>query len=152
MQVMTLRELRHRLTLMMEGEDVGAFDTARLTVQYRIIDGMRMFIDARLKQPDWLEKAIADVRPKRPAVEQTVDLHGHEAYLNRMDAYFHGKGYGGEVMMAVLRFLKDRGYARARGYIEHANIASQSMMKKVGAKVQERQEHGSYWSIDLENV
>jgi hypothetical protein len=149
----TLGKLRMLVErLIREAADEGTLDTSRLTLSWRVLDGKRMIIDARLKQPDWLEKAMMDVHPERPAVEQTVDFNGTEAYLNRMDAYFHGKGYGGEVMLAVLKLLKGRGFQSARGYIEHDNAASQRMMKKLGAVESDRREHGSYWTIGLDRL
>lgn len=145
---MTVKQLRRLIRESVE--EKGSFESARLGFTYTIdASGRRMFIDARLKSPDWLEKAMIDVHPERPAVEQTVDLDGDEAYLNRMDANFHGRGYGRETMQAVLRFLKSRGFKHARGYIEHGNTNSQNMMKKLGAVQGEYKEHGAYWDVDL---
>jgi ribosomal protein S18 acetylase RimI-like enzyme len=145
-----MQELRLLVTrLLAEGADEGALDTPRLKLTYKILGGRRMVIDAWLKSPDWLEKAQMDVKPDESAVQQTVDFVGDEAYLSSMDALFRGKGYGPEVMTAVLHLLKDRGFKTARGYVEHGNAASQRMMKKVGAVAKDRKEHGSYWVVDL---
>jgi len=132
-----------------ESTATGSLDTERLIITYEILSNTRMFLVARVKSPDWLEKArTEDENPI--AVEQTVDLgNGDEAYLNRMDANFHRKGYGRELMLATLKLLKQMGFTTARGYIEHDNYRSQQMMKKLGAQESEYKQYGSYWTIDL---
>lgn len=104
-----------------------------------------MMVDSTIKEPDWIDKASNN----RSLVQATFDLNGDQVYLNRMDAFRGGKGYGREAMKACFVFLKTRGFKTATGYIEHTNFESQNMMKKLGASVSQEKDQGSYWSLDL---
>jgi RimJ/RimL family protein N-acetyltransferase len=83
-----------------------------------------------------------------PSVYFTVDIDGHSAYLNRMDAS-GGKGLGKETLIAVIQELKKAGINLFTGYIERANIRSQSMMRSIGAVETTKGPEGSYWELSV---
>ena len=104
----------------------------------------RIFYTAFFKPEklNWLTKNIPDYK----IVEVTIDLiQNKEVYLNRIDSYIQGHGYGFEVLQSIIKNLKKEGINKFKTYIEHNNIASKSMIKKLKFKEIEEKQYGSYW-------
>lgn len=107
----------------------------------------RMFITSYEKKgtrPEWVEKAVGQTK----ATEGTLDLNKEtgEVYLNRFDANVAGKGYTKETLDTVLIYLQKKGFTKFEGYVEHTNMSSKSMLKKLGFEETRKGTDGSYWT------
>ena len=120
--------------------------TSRIEVEYHGDWNQRVFFESFLKEEHkhWLEKGS-----KTPRGEATVDLNGDKAYLNRIDVYPKGRGFGSELLAEILKELTKRGFKTARTYIENANPDSRMMVKKFKFEEAEKSSHGSYWEKSL---
>ena len=106
--------------------------------------GNRIFFTGYLNKESktWLDVG------EEPVVEGTldVDLKNRLLYLNRLDAWRRGKGFGLELLEYGIQYaIKKYGVTKARGYIESSNIASQSMLRKMGFGKREETKEGAYW-------
>jgi RimJ/RimL family protein N-acetyltransferase len=143
----TVSQLKALVREAMEAHD--ELETSRLVIKTRILDNKRLFADAFIKEPDWLDQAVG---VDQPVFEITIDLNSPTqgtVYLNYGSARRQGKGYGPEVISALLDMLAQRGFARARGYIERDNFSSQRMVKKLGFEPVEEKAQGSYWEREI---
>jgi GNAT superfamily N-acetyltransferase len=128
------------------GKFAASNSTNRLDLKTQHVGGGktgRVLYSGKLKpeHKSWLD--VTD----DPVAEATVDLN-HEnktAYLNRIDAFHRGKGYGPELLNTILSDLKNNNFYHTRTYIEHPNVASQTIFRKAGFTPVEEKEHGSYW-------
>ena len=129
-------------------------DTPRLRVQLRDVGG-RLFLDGFLKDTarDWLEQAI-DPTNVNPVVEATIDYNVEKGtvYLNRMDALRRGRGYGVELLGAILQHFRGRGFHDAEGYIENFNLPSRDMVRKLKFEQRRETPEGAYWGLRLGNA
>jgi hypothetical protein len=144
-----------RIALLCEGvfDGEGTFESDRLAHSYKIVGGgTRMFVESVPKDPNWLEKI--DIEMGKISVDTTIDLdtNGEDVYLNRIDAWIGGKGYGRETLHAIAMFLRNKGFKRVKGYIERDNQSSQNMARKLGLKPTDAKQHGDYWTINLEEI
>lgn len=108
----------------------------------------RVFFTASLKieHQDWLHKAGAS--PK--IGEATLDINKDQtAYLNRIDVFAKGEGYGAEIIKHIKAEAKAKGITSIKAYIEHLNSASKSMIRKAGFTEAKEEKHGSYWVVTL---
>ena len=124
-----------------------SFESKRLN--YDLEDHkIRLFVKSYLKDSEktWID-SIGDVL----AVEATIDLDPKEKniYLNRIDAFKKGKGYGRETIDFILSYLKRKGYKTARGYVEYLSIESANMLKKLNFKEVNGGEFGRYFEKRL---
>ncbi|MDD5690029.1 MAG: NUDIX domain-containing protein, partial [Caldisericia bacterium] len=126
-------------------------DTDRLLIKQSFLSegNKRMMFegfDKQIDKPEW----IRSKSPKK-VTDLSIDLipDKNYAYLNRIDST--GKGYGVETLSAVIKELKKRGINKFEGYIESNNIASQNMMKKLGAIESEKRKYGSIWKIESDS-
>jgi mycothiol synthase len=68
--------------------------------------------------------------------QDPADLHGHdpigEIYVMGVDPEFHGKGIGRAVVLAGLRYMRNKGIFSAMLYVEADNHDAIKLYKKVG--------------------
>jgi len=128
-------------------EDKREYKTRRLDIT--ITDKkVRIFFDGRLNKETktWLD--ISDDL----VVEATLDINSKDklVYLTRLDARIKGSGYGPELLEFGIKYAIEKyGVTKARGYVESFNIASQSMLEKMGFKRAEETKDGAYWEKSL---
>lgn len=126
----------------------GEFITDNMVHRVRGSSG-RLFIESFLKEDkkNWVEVSL----PNNPIIETTVDLpsdRSGEVYLNRMDSYKKGYGYGTEFIKGLLIYLKGFGYKNFKAYTEFQAVDSRSILKKLGFKEEETKD-GSYLTLNL---
>ncbi len=122
--------------------------TPRLDLQIQNVEGKRLFVEAYPNEAEvgknWLTQAMG----RKKVVDFTVDIiSSSEARLNRADSYQRGQGYALETIRAVTDLLSTKGIHRFVGYIEASNVASVSMMQKLGAERAGETDQGSYWEL-----
>ena len=88
-------------------------------------------------------EAILDINPK----DNTV-------YFNRIDITSgQGKGKGAKLVSEVLQVVTARGFNSVTSYVNHNNVASQGLFRKLGFNVIESDEwdaqYGDYWKKEL---
>jgi len=133
----------------------SSIETPRLHIKVSISeDKTRAFFSARLKKEamNWLDEAMW--KDKEIGL-LTLDIQhaSKSVYMTRMDIEKKGAGIGPELLKAGLDHLKGLyGLTSATGYIEHSNLASQSMAKKLGAERSKLSKHGDYWTIPLNST
>jgi RimJ/RimL family protein N-acetyltransferase len=110
----------------------------------------RIFIDAKLKAKYRTFLDLEDDIIGSFTVDKGFD--DSAAYLNRLDVTKTGQGYGSEILGHVLSHLKTSGVRTVKAYVENVNIASQSMLRKIGFTRDETTKHGAYYLKTLEST
>jgi len=121
--------------------------TERLDISVEV-SGDRLFFTGKLnkKSKTWIDVS------NDPIVEGTLDVDrkNNLVYLNRLDAWVSGKGYGPELLKYAIQYVVEKyGVIKAQGYIESSNSASQSMLQKMGFKRMKETDDGAYWEKSL---
>ena len=126
-----------------------SFDTNRM---HCTITGNsnRLFFVGKLKEENNEDWATNLFYKDKSVVELTVDIiDSNNVRLNYINSSISGSGWGRELLIAAFEYLKIHGYKTAIGYIENNNIASKSMMNRVGGVKTKESTYGSYYTVDL---
>lgn len=110
-------------------------------------NAQRVFITAFMEESElnWLSRSQKD----KPVAEAWFDVNGNEVYSLMTHALISNKGYGGETLKYAMEYFGKKGKKLMKGYVEHINMDSQRMLRKLGWKEIDEREHGSYWIVSL---
>lgn len=128
----------------------NSIETERLIIRKTFVadDNSRIMYEALAKVKDDEKWLYPNKETKGKVGDLTIDITGGKVYLNRIDVS-KGKGYGVETLKAVINDMQKVGFKEFTGYIEANNIASQNMMKKLGAVLTKKTKDGGYWTIKV---
>ncbi len=130
---------------------IGNFNTSRIEVVQNMATDRRAMFEAYSKEPVYSWETEGE---RRKVVELTVDTSDipGEVYLNRIDAS-EGKGYGRELVTAVLEKYRKQGFKTARAYVEWNNPDSPAMLRKMGAVENGIETSGGrFFTLDLKKL
>jgi GNAT superfamily N-acetyltransferase len=125
-------------------------ETQRLEVK-TTSTGKRTFFEGYLKAdadetPAWLRV----VQKPKLVVEATCELDaGGDCYIGHIQAHQEYKGFATEIVKYILDYYRDQGVNNFKAYINHSNLGSKNVFRKLGFAETNQQRDGSVWTLTL---
>ena len=83
-------------------------------------------------------------------VEATCELDaGGDCYIGHIQAHQEYKGFATEIVKYILDYYRDQGVNNFKAYINHSNLGSKNVFRKLGFAETNQQRDGSVWTLTL---